>query len=89
MQQKYNASFKNTVWQKKSNLPRFFVAFAATWLAFCSPAQKVQKTTIPPGGFTNILIAKAEKGDPYGPCEPSICVNPTNTQNIAAGAILL
>lgn len=34
------------------------------------------------------MIAQAKKGDHYGPCEPSICVNPKNPQNVAAGAIL-
>lgn len=41
-----------------------------------------------PQTFENIRIAKAEKGDRMGPCEPSISVNPKNPQNIAAGAIL-
>jgi hypothetical protein len=34
------------------------------------------------------MIAQAQKGDRIGPCEPSICVNFTNTKNIAAGAVL-
>jgi len=38
--------------------------------------------------FENILIAKSKNGMALGPCEPTICVNPANTKNIAAGAIL-
>ncbi|MDX2136402.1 MAG: sialidase family protein [Saprospiraceae bacterium] len=36
----------------------------------------------------NILIAQSKKGEQMGPCEPTIAINPTNTNNIAAGAIL-
>ena len=50
----------------------------------CSQSKKAQSTTAAsPSKFKNVLIDKAEKGDLYGPCEPSICVNPTNTKNIA------
>lgn len=41
-----------------------------------------------PKTFENVLIAKAEKGELMGPCEPSIAVSPKNPQNVAAGAIL-
>ncbi|MFT6338571.1 MAG: hypothetical protein ACJATI_005346 [Halioglobus sp.] len=34
----------------------------------------------------NIKIASGEMG--LGPCEPSICINPSNPQNIVAGSIL-
>ncbi|MBN8680200.1 MAG: exo-alpha-sialidase [Chitinophagales bacterium] len=47
-----------------------------------------QKNAAFPKTFENILIAKAAKGDAFGPCEPSIVVNPKNPQNVAAGAIL-
>ncbi len=35
---------------------------------------------------TNIKIASGQSG--LGPCEPSICINPANPQNIVAGSIL-
>ena len=55
----------------------------------CSIAKKrTAKPSDFPTTFVNVLIAKASKNDPFGPCEPTICVNPKNTQNIAAGAIL-
>ncbi|MBK8555047.1 MAG: exo-alpha-sialidase [Lewinellaceae bacterium] len=38
--------------------------------------------------FKNIQIARGDRDSPYGPCEPTICINPLNKNNIAAGAIL-
>jgi len=39
--------------------------------------------------YENIKIGDGGDGiEFYDPCEPSICVNPTNTKNIIAGAIL-
>lgn len=55
-------------------------------LASCSASKR--KAVEPTPVFENVLIAKADRNDPYGPCEPTICVNPKNTKNIAAGAIL-
>ena len=58
-------------------------------LGGCSIAQKKAATIDQfPKTFENIRIAKAEKGERMGPCEPSIAVSPKNTQNVAAGAIL-
>lgn len=58
-------------------------------LSSCSAARK---QTAPPDNFPtvfeNVLIAASTKEDPFGPCEPTICVNPKNTKNVAAGAIL-
>ncbi|MBK6995416.1 MAG: exo-alpha-sialidase [Lewinellaceae bacterium] len=55
----------------------------------CAISQKKGTTTDSyPKTFENILIAAAAKGDGHGPCEPSIAISPTNTQNVAAGAIL-
>lgn len=34
----------------------------------------------------NVMIASSKMG--LGPCEPSICINPSNPQNIVAGSIL-
>jgi len=36
----------------------------------------------------NVSIATSKRGASLGPCEPTIAINLTNTQNIAAGAIL-
>ncbi len=38
--------------------------------------------------FKNIKIAESKPGDSYGPCEPSIAINPRNVKNIVAGAVL-
>lgn len=56
--------------------------------AACKTSKKLPKVAVPTYHFENIMIAEAARGDGYGPCEPSIVVNPTNTKNIAAGAIL-
>lgn len=42
----------------------------------------------PPRTFENIRIAGSQEGNFFGPCEPSICVNPKNPKQVAAGAIL-
>lgn len=55
----------------------------------CATSQKKGTGTDDfPKTFENILIAKSEKNDGHGPCEPSIAISPKNPQNIAAGAIL-
>ncbi len=56
------------------------------FLSACS-VFKGQKTGLS-RRFENVMIAQGQKGDYFGPCEPTICVNPKNPQNIAAGAIL-
>jgi hypothetical protein len=38
--------------------------------------------------FKNIRIAASSKMFDMGPCEPTICINPRNPQQVAAGAIL-
>ncbi len=65
-------------------------ASIALLLSACATSQKKGATGAYdfPKTFENILIAKAEKGDAHGPCEPSIAVSPKNPQNLAAGAIL-
>ncbi len=72
-------SFKNT------SFVLALLSFAAT---ACSQSRKTARPTQTGTEYKNVLIAQAQKGDLYGPCEPTICVNPTNTKNIAAGAIL-
>ncbi len=61
-------------------LPIVLLVFA------CATTKTGQSTT--KRSFENIKIAEGKKGGTTGPCEPSICINPTNTDNIAAGAIL-
>jgi hypothetical protein len=64
-------------------------AIIALLFSACATSQKKGAGTDHfPKTFENILIAKAEKGDGNGPCEPSIAVSPKNPQNVAAGAIL-
>lgn len=57
----------------------------ALLLATVSFAQKIAPT---PPVFKNVLIAQGERSNPYGPCEPSIAVNPLDPRQVAAGAIL-
>ena len=38
--------------------------------------------------YKNIKISEAVEGQRYGPCEPSIFINPTNPKNIVAGTVL-
>ncbi|MBK7936399.1 MAG: exo-alpha-sialidase [Lewinellaceae bacterium] len=41
-----------------------------------------------PPGFKNVLIGETTDENPYGPCEPTICVNPKDPRQVAAGAIM-
>ncbi|MCB0686498.1 MAG: exo-alpha-sialidase, partial [Saprospiraceae bacterium] len=41
-----------------------------------------------PASFTNIIIDSVNVGIPYKPCEPSIYINPLNTDNVVAGVVL-
>jgi hypothetical protein len=68
-----------------------FTLFLLAGLAFsaCSQRKKATEVVLNPDRiFKNVMIARANLGDRIGPCEPSICVNPANTKNIAAGAVL-
>lgn len=66
----------------------FALLFIICTAVSCVTQQK-RGTPIPlPPGFKNVMIAEAGSGGHFGPCEPTICVNPNNTKNIAAGAIL-
>ncbi|MDO8367130.1 MAG: sialidase family protein [Saprospiraceae bacterium] len=74
-----------------SFLPKkaLFTASIAILLSGCASSQKKGSLVNDfPKTFENMLIARAEKGDSHGPCEPSIAVSPKNPQNVAAGAIL-
>jgi hypothetical protein len=65
------------------------LAVLSIGLAACSVSKKTETNTQnTPTAYPNVLIAKGSKGNPFGPCEPSIAINHKNTQQIAAGAIL-
>ncbi len=56
--------------------------------AVFSACATAQKRTVPENKYLNVQIDSSDKKRSYGPCEPSICVNPANPKQIAAGAIL-
>lgn len=60
----------------------------AVFFSACATSQKRSVGNGFPKEFKNVLIAKGNKGEGHGPCEPSIVVNPKNPQQMAAGAIL-
>ncbi len=64
----------------------FLPLLSVLLLSACS-VFKPRKSSRQPD-FTNVLIAGGQKGGFFGPCEPSICINPKDPKNIAAGAIL-
>ncbi len=72
---------------KKPFIQYCLILLCLSCMAFtaCSQSKKIQRAA---PTYKNVLIAKAQKSDQYGPCEPTISVNPTNTKNIAAGAII-
>jgi hypothetical protein len=64
---------------------------AVIFMAGCGTSKKISAQSgiaIPKGGFENVKIAEGPKGGGTGPCEPTICINPANPNNVAAGAIL-
>jgi hypothetical protein len=68
----------------------FLLLFAA-FLVSCSTtrsAKSQQSTAAAPTKFQNVKIAVSQPGSSLGPCEPTICINPANPKNVAAGAIL-
>lgn len=67
---------------------RLFVLLLSGLVLF--PACSIFKTGSAPFAysFENVRIAGSAQGSFFGPCEPAICVNPKNTREIAAGAIL-
>ncbi len=48
----------------------------------------VKKTAKSPAVPTNILIQEGTADAPYGPCEPSIAINPLKPDQILAGSVL-
>lgn len=71
----------------KNNISHFALAIIVT-LIFTNCNKKVvdKLKNISPEIPVNIKIASGKTG--LGPCEPSICINPANPQNIVAGSIL-
>ncbi len=65
---------------------RFLYIFCFLGLVSCKStvAQKDLKIT----SFKNVKIFGRQLGNGLGPSEPSIFINPTNTQNIVAGSII-
>jgi len=51
-------------------------------LVFCSTVSFGQAT------FKNVQIPPVSAGYPFNECEPSIAINPKNTNQIAAGSVL-
>jgi hypothetical protein len=65
-----------------------FLLLSTTLFLFACTVAKKAKPTFQTEKFVNVMIDEGKKGDSYGPCEPSICVSPSNPKNVAAGAIL-
>ena len=72
--------------QISSKMPLLLICLLGCTMNACSQNRKAGAST--KKTFKNVMIASAQPGDRLGPCEPTICVNPSNTQNIAAGAVL-
>ncbi len=55
----------------------------------CSTTRKtVSQTPDYLQNVENVLIAEGKENSLFGPCEPTIAINPQNTRQVAAGAIL-
>ncbi|MFK5889511.1 MAG: sialidase family protein [Flavobacteriaceae bacterium] len=65
---------------------RFLYIFYFLGLISCK--RTVAQKDIKIGSFKNIKIFEQKLGRGMGPAEPSIFINPTNTQNIVAGSII-
>jgi hypothetical protein len=61
------------------------LAISVLLLTACGVGKTARKTKAIP---TNVLIVKGDKESPYGPCEPSIAINPKDPKIILAGSIL-
>jgi hypothetical protein len=55
---------------------------AVLFIALCYNEASAQSA------YTNVVIDVQENNGQYPPCEPSICVDPTNPANVVAGSIL-
>ena len=67
---------------------RFVVLILAIALSACQRKVSTSQTPKLPQQFENIKIDGGGLSLEGGPCEPSIAINPTNKNNIVAGAIL-
>jgi len=65
---------------------RYFFIFYFLGLLLCE--NTVAQTTLKIASFKNIKIFGQRLGNGLGPSEPSIFINPTNSQNIVAGSII-
>lgn len=66
----------------------FFPLYTALFLfSSCTFFSKTKKSTLQKP-YKNVQIDISTPGMAYGPCEPSIFINPRNTKNIVAGSVL-
>lgn len=61
---------------------KWSVNFVVIALALCSNAAYGQSK------YPNVIIDTQENNGEYPPCEPSICIDPTNPAHVVAGSIL-
>jgi hypothetical protein len=59
-----------------------------TLLFAITACSQTKKSVNDRSAFKNVMIAGTIEGDVYGPCEPSICINPVNPLQMAAGAVI-
>lgn len=59
-----------------------------TLLFAITACSQTKKSVNDRSAFKNVMIAGTIEGDVYGPCEPSICINPANPLQMAAGAVI-
>lgn len=66
------------------------VVFASLFYSACNRQQQLRPTPPEPvpTAYPNVRIDIASSDNPYGPCEPSIAINPLNPDQLVAGAIL-
>ncbi len=69
-------------------MTKFHWLFLMAGFVSACVSTKTGTSTPTAASFKNIKIAEGKPGEAIGPCEPTICINPANTQNMAAGAIL-
>ena len=67
------------------------IFLATSFLSSCSSSQStiiVKNTTSNTFKPKNVKIYAQTSKNTLGPCEPSICIDPTNTNNIVAGSVI-
>ncbi len=70
----------------KINITLVFTLFIISLFSSCLPKKQLTKIVSFPKNIKNICIDSTNSF--IGPCEPSICINPTNPNNIVAGSVL-